>query len=211
VKLPWPIEGGSSLHPITRAAVEHEADNQKPALDFGSPTETGDWCIANFDGTVRYSGYDSSPSFSAGYFVEVEGWVDGHHLVAGWCHLSATPVVASDNTVVAGQRLGSVGWSGYVIPPGPAGAHLHYKLTVDGVRVDPALYLEDTQEDTMDLRRIEAALGQVWRVKGEIENLPRISKRPGDQRLRVLRDRRDAMSAELLQAVIEVKETVGLQ
>ena len=140
-RLSWPVEGGPDAHPITRTAAEHEAFGQQPALDFGDPDILGAFTVANFPGTVRFAGLAGD----AGWMVEVEGDVNGDHLVAGWCH-HGTPDygglwVETGDDVDAGQRLGPCGYSGWVIPAGEAGAHLHWKLTVDGSRVDPESWL----------------------------------------------------------------------
>lgn len=168
LKLPWPIEGGAILHPVTRTAQEHLDSKESLAVDFGRPSVAGDVCIANFDGTVTFAGYDPGPAAtSAGYFVEVRGPVEGDTLTAAWCHLAGEPDVHTGQVVRAGDRLGALGYTGWVIPPGPAGAHLHYRLSIGGERVDPELYLSDTlpaEEAMTDAERtaIVDGLNVVW-------------------------------------------------
>jgi len=43
-------------------------------------------------------------------------------------HLSRVDHLQRGDKVVEGQVIGLSGWTGYVIPPGAAGAHLHYSV-----------------------------------------------------------------------------------
>ena len=153
-KLPSPVKGPWV---VTRTAAEHESWSQKKAVDFGERGIIGAHTVANFAGRVRFAGYDGG-QFGAGWLVEVEGEVAGHQLVAGWCHHGDDTVadggtlqVATWDWVEVGAVLGLVGWSGYVLPKSEQGAHLHYRLDVDGVRVDPEDVLDfDLGGDDVD-------------------------------------------------------------
>lgn len=144
-RLGWPVEGGPNLHPITRSSQEHVDFEEKPAIDFGDPGILGATTIASFPGTVRTAAYDGG-QYGAGWIVEIEGDVEGvSHVIAGYCHHGTDEdgglLVAAGDWVEQGQALGPVGYSGWTIPAGERGAHLHWKLIVDGVRVDPAPFL----------------------------------------------------------------------
>ena len=65
----------------------------------------------------------------------------GHGLITMYCHLSSIEVALEDQ-VVAGQTIGRVGKTGRV-----TGAHLHWAVSLNNVRVNPALFLEEATLD----------------------------------------------------------------
>ena len=80
---------------------------------------------------VAFIGYDPA---GAGQYVEV--FVDSRVRVL-YCHLSAFRVQAGDH-VVPGQVIGLVGATGLATGP-----HVHLQIDVDGVPVDPAVFLSN--------------------------------------------------------------------
>jgi murein DD-endopeptidase MepM/ murein hydrolase activator NlpD len=80
------------------------------------------------DGIAR-TGYDP---LGAGEFVSVS--VDSHVRVV-YCHLSEFRVTAGEQ-VSAGQLIGLVGSTGLATGP-----HVHLQVDVDGIPVDPAVFL----------------------------------------------------------------------
>jgi murein DD-endopeptidase MepM/ murein hydrolase activator NlpD len=75
-----------------------------------------------------------------GHVLRVDNDPDGYglhiHLSHDWgesiyAHLSQS-YVQPGQVVSACQTIGLSGWSGYVMPPGPRGAHLHF-----GIRINP--------------------------------------------------------------------------
>lgn len=78
---------------------------------------------------VAVKGFDPG---GAGLFVEVV--VDAHVRIL-YCHLSAFAVRAGQS-VTPGQVIGLVGATGLATGP-----HVHLQVEMDGVPVDPALYL----------------------------------------------------------------------
>lgn len=66
-----------------------------------------------------------------GNIVIVE-MANGEHIY-GYCHLHDIRVRVGQ-AVIPGQVLGHVGYTGHVLPPGPAGAHLHFEVRPPGGR-----------------------------------------------------------------------------
>jgi murein DD-endopeptidase MepM/ murein hydrolase activator NlpD len=61
-------------------------------------------------------------------------WVDNRH--HAFCHTSQRSV-GTGQQVKQGDKLGVMGYTGYVVPSGPAGTHLHWALAVNNVLIDP--------------------------------------------------------------------------
>lgn len=93
--------------------------------------------LAAPDGSAVYSATDGiahtgSDPMGAGDFISVV--VDPHVRVV-YCHLSAFRV-GSGQEVVPGQLIGLVGATGLATGP-----HVHLQVDVDGLPVDPAIFL----------------------------------------------------------------------
>lgn len=56
-----------------------------------------------------------------------------HH---AFCHMSQI-TVPNGAEVKEGDKLGIMGYSGYVVPAGPLGTHLHWALAVDNILINP--------------------------------------------------------------------------
>jgi murein DD-endopeptidase MepM/ murein hydrolase activator NlpD len=95
-------------------------------VDLAAPAGTP---VRSATSGLAIKGFDPS---GAGNFVAVV--VDAHVRVI-YCHLSAFAVV-SGATVSAGDVIGYVGATGLATGP-----HVHLQVDVDGVPVDPALFL----------------------------------------------------------------------
>lgn len=61
-------------------------------------------------------------------------WVDNRH--HAFCHTS-TYLVSDAQQVQKGDKLAVMGYTGYVVPSGPSGTHLHWALAVDNTLIDP--------------------------------------------------------------------------
>jgi len=69
----------------------------------------------------------------------------------GFCHLERY-LVSNGVNVVKGQPIGIMGYTGYTIPSGPAGRHLHWVLYRNGVYVYPPNYVNERNDmSTTDL------------------------------------------------------------
>lgn len=109
--------------------------NQQPrnphsGLDIAAPE--GSLVVAPANGTVIETG----DYFFNGKTVMVD---HGHGLVTLYCHLSEISA-SKGQTLNTGQPIGKVGKTGRVTGP-----HLHWSVSLNNVRVDPLLFLNDTQ------------------------------------------------------------------
>lgn len=66
--------------------------------------------------------------------------VDGGKFKSRLCHNSQL-LLGVGTQVSEGQLIAKLGYSGYVLPAGPDGAHTHWVLWDNGNRVDPELYV----------------------------------------------------------------------
>lgn len=63
-------------------------------------------------------------------------WMVGKTGRSGFCHIE-TYYVKLGQSVKRGQKLAKMGYTGYTIPSGPGGRHLHQVLYINGVYVYP--------------------------------------------------------------------------
>lgn len=89
------------------------------AVDF-SNGKCGDPVYAAAGGTVQKTGYGNV----SGNYVQI---VHPSSAVTYYGHLSSI-VVKAGESVYQGQIIGYVGYTGYTIPKGPAGCHLHFDV-----------------------------------------------------------------------------------
>lgn len=71
-----------------------------------------------------------------------------------YCHLNGIYVEVGQKVKI-GDVLGLVGWTGYVIPKSPAGAHLHIEMLVDGQYVDIETNLKGVSIVIEELRYLD--------------------------------------------------------
>lgn len=89
------------------------------AIDFGNG-KCGEPVYAGAGGTIQRAGYGGI----IGNFVRIE---HPNGVITVYGHLSKI-LVYSGQHVSQGEMIGYTGYSGYTIPAGPAGCHLHFEV-----------------------------------------------------------------------------------
>jgi murein DD-endopeptidase MepM/ murein hydrolase activator NlpD len=93
--------------------------------------------VAPVAGKVTHVGQMGSGVSNAGNVVQIGNPAgDAHRL----CHLNSA-IVKVGQTVKEGQIVGYMGYTGFTIPAGIKGTHLHWVMFKGGVRVDPRKYV----------------------------------------------------------------------
>lgn len=104
------------------------------ALDITNKYRTQ--IVAPESGTVSYVGQMGSGFADAGLVVQIGNTNNGHRL----CHLDSY-IVKVGQKVKEGQVVGYMGYTGFTIPAGINGTHLHWIMFRNGGRVDPSRYV----------------------------------------------------------------------
>lgn len=99
-----------------------------PAIDIANPAEPLD--VAADSGRVIYAGWDTT---GYGNMVLID---HGNGFKTRYAHLSQIMVI-SGQTVGKGQVVGRMGSTGH-----STGPHTHFEIILNGVRVNPLLYLK---------------------------------------------------------------------
>jgi len=128
----WPVPGnelvtslfGSRMHPVYRIMVEHTG------IDISA--RLGVIVVAADNGTVIFSEFN--PVYG-NYIVICHGEINGQRVTTLYAHLS-TLYVNEGDVIERGQLIGYIGMTG--ITTGP---HLHFEVSVGGVRADPLDHL----------------------------------------------------------------------
>jgi murein DD-endopeptidase MepM/ murein hydrolase activator NlpD len=88
-------------------------------------------------GTVTYVGQMGSGVANAGLVVQIGNPTGNAHRL---CHLQRF-IVKNGQRVTQGQIVGYMGYTGFTIPSGVRGTHLHWIMFRNGQRVDPRKYV----------------------------------------------------------------------
>lgn len=92
---------------------------------------------APISGKVVFVGNKGSGVTNAGLVVEIQQGNQLHRL----CHLNRA-LVKVNQLVSEGQEVAKMGHSGFTIPSGIGGTHLHWIMFLDGRRVNPRDYVQ---------------------------------------------------------------------
>jgi len=114
-----PLSGSYFICPIPSPCRITQGLHWFNAVDF-SNGKCGDPVFAAANGTVQRVGYGNI----SGYYARI---VHPNGVVTFYGHLSKA-IVRPGQKVYQGQIIGYVGYSGFTIPQGPAGCHLHFDV-----------------------------------------------------------------------------------
>jgi len=134
----------NGTYPITREfgvydpAYANYPDSKHSGTDYG--LSDGDAEVAAISGTAHVIARGNT---STGRGNEV--WITNGNTQVRYCHLSRIDVTEGQQ-VTAGQQIGTCGWTGYVLPKSPKGAHLHFEVLISGVYVDPEAQFNKGEE-----------------------------------------------------------------
>lgn len=107
------------------------------AVDYSSSPDAN--IYAPEDGTI----VSYANNGNCGNNLQMNG-ANGRH---GFCHLERATVSAGQ-AVKKGQVIGVMGYTGYTIPAGPGGRHLHWVLNKNGVYVYPPSFVNEVRGAT---------------------------------------------------------------
>ena len=127
----WPTPGhnlvtslfGNRRHPITGVNRMHSG------IDIGAPF--GAQIVASAGGVVNFVGYERG---GFGNWIQID---HGNGFMTRYAHNARNRVRLGDR-VVAGQHIADVGSTG-----SSTGAHLHFEILENGVRVDPLQFFPE--------------------------------------------------------------------
>ena len=101
------------------------------AVDIGLGSGTEAPLYSACDGKVIFAGWEDN---YGGNVVIVQP--NGESSGVTYAHMNRIDVNVGD-VVKGGKQVGLSGWTGLVIPPGPAGAHLHVEVRTNGTQWGP--------------------------------------------------------------------------
>ena len=116
---PTQLAGGYFMMPVPRSYKITQGLHPFNAIDFANGT-CGGPAYAAAGGVVQRVGYDDV----AGNYARI---LHDNSVVTFYGHLSGQ-TVSSGERVGRGQIVGYIGHSGYTIPAGPGGCHLHFEV-----------------------------------------------------------------------------------
>lgn len=123
----WPA---ADLYEVTSPFGERSLGNHK-GIDISGKNASGSLVVAGASGVVTEAGWNAG---GYGNYVKIN---HGNGIETLYAHMLDNSLAVSPGDVVQkGQVVGQVGNTGYSF-----GAHLHFEVRINGVKVDPAPYL----------------------------------------------------------------------
>jgi murein DD-endopeptidase MepM/ murein hydrolase activator NlpD len=129
---PKPVPGTPIVHPLPGATVsQHWGQNAESYAKFGmwghngtdlAGVVSGRSIVSFAEGTVAFVGNDA-----AGYGNYARVYHPKLACYSFYAHMKSLDVTVGQ-AVIAGSKLGVIGYTGNVSPPGPAGEHLHFEI-----------------------------------------------------------------------------------
>lgn len=122
-------------YPVTRPfgvydpAYSNYPGSKHPGCDYGTGNDTP--LTAKMSGKVTVYNRGNTATGRGNEVVITDGDTQ-----IKYCHLNSVNVVTGQS-VTKGSVIGKSGWTGYVIPKSPDGAHLHFEVLINGVYTDP--------------------------------------------------------------------------
>lgn len=125
------LNSGKVKNPINLYKISSKYGNRGTGFHngFDIPAPTGTKLYAPYDGEVTLSNYNDL----GGYQLIITSGI----VKFGFAHLREKSFLNVGDIVKAGQLVGYVGNTGR-----STGSHLHFTLTIDGKKVDPATYFK---------------------------------------------------------------------
>ncbi len=123
----WPVV---ELYKVTSPYGSRSLGYHK-GIDISGPAASGKLVVAGATGTVTEAGWNTG---GYGYYVVIN---HGNGVETLYAHMLENSIMVNPGDVVQkGQTIGRVGNTGYSF-----GAHLHFEVRVNGMRLDPAPFL----------------------------------------------------------------------
>lgn len=130
------------------------------AVDYSGKDATGNWnktFYAPEDGKITAYG----PSGTCGNRLELTAGSNRH----GFCHLER-PLVSVGQSVKKGQAIGVMGYTGYTIPTGINGTHLHWVINRNGVYIYPPSLINETNQGAERMDSDAKVKAQYYTLRG---------------------------------------------
>jgi murein DD-endopeptidase MepM/ murein hydrolase activator NlpD len=146
-------------YPITRPygvvdpAYVNYPNSAHPGTDYGTPFRTP---LVAAQGGLANTIVRGNTTIGKGNEVRI---INGNVEVR-YAHMDEI-IISNNSTVVEGQVIGYVGWTGYVLPKSIEGSHLHFELLLNGQYTDFEKYFTNegvikmaTREEVIELHNI---------------------------------------------------------
>jgi len=130
-----PVQGHLSSPFGLKRFFNKEPRHPHSGIDLAAPIGTP--IVSPADGTIITTGN----YFFNGNTIFID---HGQGLVTMYCHMSEITVNPGDK-VTKGQKIGAIGMTGRVTGP-----HLHWAVSMNNVRVDPALFFDNLERLTLN-------------------------------------------------------------